>query len=508
MKKNVLYLLALICSLSFFTACNDDDDDKLEPIGDSVTGVYLGELKIALGDEKPGDDAEKIAQKVYITKTGDNTIEMQLKNFSFGAIELGTIKVDQCEAIKEGESYKFKGAQSMKLESVGDCDVALTGIIVGNKIDMDISVLAKADGATLNVQVIFSGTKLAADLSSEADMLTFTFDSNKIIGQPVISENDGTITFNVSKEITEEELSALVPQFTISPDATVTPASGEPQDFTDGQVVTYTVTSQDKVVVKKYKVSVKGEVYHYSFEEWGTKKETIIIYSGEYPYVINADWSSSNAALIPIKGMKLYDKDAPYPIVKVTEGKQGSAASITTLDTKGGVVLGNRIPKITAGSLFTGVFKIDMKTPLKSTQFGIPFAAKPTALKGYYKYTPGANYYLVGATIDKAAIDPTKHDECSIVAVLFEVTGNEVLDGASINDPNQVVLRAELFDGNTVTEWKEFNIQFEAKNGFVYDSSKNYKLAIVCSSSKNGATYSGAPGSVLMVDEFEVVLAN
>lgn len=503
MKKNVLCLLALICSLSFFTACNDDDD-KLEPIGDSVTGVYLGELKIALGDEKPGDDAEKIAQKVYITKTGDNTIEMQLKNFSFGAIELGTIKVDQCEAIKEGESYKFKGAQSMKLESVGDCDVALTGVIVGNKIDMDISVLAKADGATLNVQVIFSGTKLAADLSSEADMLTFTFDSNKIIGQPVISENDGTITFNVSKEITEEELSALVPQFTISPDATVTPASGEPQDFTDGQVVTYTVTSQDKVVVKKYKVSVKGEVYHYSFDAWGIKTAG----NYKYDYVMNADWDSSNDAVSTLITLGCYGKEDPFPILEVEAGKVGSAGSVATLDTKGKNIFGMRVPKITAGTLFTGLFKTNATVPLKSTQFGIPFAAKPAALKGYYKYTPGADYYLVGATIDKATIDPTKHDECSIVAVLFEASGNEVLDGASINDPNQVVLRAELFDGNTVTEWKEFNIQFEAKNGFVYDSSKSYKLAIVCSSSKNGATYSGAPGSVLMIDEFEVVLAN
>lgn len=28
MKKNLLYLLALVCSLTFFAACSSDDDDS------------------------------------------------------------------------------------------------------------------------------------------------------------------------------------------------------------------------------------------------------------------------------------------------------------------------------------------------------------------------------------------------------------------------------------------------------------------------------------------------
>ena len=31
MKKNLFYLFALICSMSLFTACSDDDDDKHFP---------------------------------------------------------------------------------------------------------------------------------------------------------------------------------------------------------------------------------------------------------------------------------------------------------------------------------------------------------------------------------------------------------------------------------------------------------------------------------------------
>ena len=32
MKKNLFYLFALICSMSLFTACSDDDDDTWQQI--------------------------------------------------------------------------------------------------------------------------------------------------------------------------------------------------------------------------------------------------------------------------------------------------------------------------------------------------------------------------------------------------------------------------------------------------------------------------------------------
>ena len=38
-----------------------------------------------------------------------------------------------------------------------------------------------------------------------------------------------------------------------------------------------------------------------------------------------------------------------------------------------------------------------------------------------------------------------------------------------------------------------------------YDATKTYKLAIVCSSSKDGANFNGAANSTLIVDELEVI---
>ena len=38
-----------------------------------------------------------------------------------------------------------------------------------------------------------------------------------------------------------------------------------------------------------------------------------------------------------------------------------------------------------------------------------------------------------------------------------------------------------------------------------YDSTKEYKLAIICSSSKEGDKFKGAANSTLIVDELEVI---
>lgn len=41
--------------------------------------------------------------------------------------------------------------------------------------------------------------------------------------------------------------------------------------------------------------------------------------------------------------------------------------------------------------------------------------------------------------------------------------------------------------------------------GKAYETSKSYKLAIVCSSSKDGDSFMGAGGSTLILDELEVI---
>ena len=107
--------------------------------------------------------------------------------------------------------------------------------------------------ATVAIAGTFS-CRQAEELSSEAEIVSFTFDTsvdaNSIVtSQPVI--NGDSITFSVSSDSVSEQLSALVPTITVSENATVSPASGSAVDFSQGSV-TFTVTAQDGVTTRAY----------------------------------------------------------------------------------------------------------------------------------------------------------------------------------------------------------------------------------------------------------------
>ena len=107
--------------------------------------------------------------------------------------------------------------------------------------------------ATVAIAGTFS-CRQAEELSSEAEIVSFTFDTsveaNSIVSsQPVI--NGDSITFSVSSDSVSGRLSALVPTITVSENATVSPASGSAVDFSQGSV-TFTVTAQDGVTTRAY----------------------------------------------------------------------------------------------------------------------------------------------------------------------------------------------------------------------------------------------------------------
>ena len=107
--------------------------------------------------------------------------------------------------------------------------------------------------ATVAIAGTFS-CRQAEELSSEAEIVSFTFDTsvdaNSIVtSQPVI--NGDSITFSVNSDSVSERLSALVPTITVSENATVSPASGSAVDFSQGSV-TFTVTAQDGVTTRAY----------------------------------------------------------------------------------------------------------------------------------------------------------------------------------------------------------------------------------------------------------------
>lgn len=48
MKKNLLYLFMLVCSVGLFTSCGDDDDDNNDK--PDVAGTYAGNLGVTIDE--------------------------------------------------------------------------------------------------------------------------------------------------------------------------------------------------------------------------------------------------------------------------------------------------------------------------------------------------------------------------------------------------------------------------------------------------------------------------
>lgn len=497
-KRSVLFLLLVICSIGLFAACDKNEgepNDPILPVEKELAGTYKGLLSILVNNQNLGDDA---IQKIYISKStfGDNLLKLELKNFSFGPMSLGDINVDSCVVTKKENVYAFNGNTILTLtEPIGTCPVSVTGTIENSKININISVAVAALGQ--DVVAKFAGSKMTGNESTEAKILTYTFDSNLITEQPAIDEDNGEITFKVIDSATDEDLKTLVPTITISEKATITPESGVAQDFSNGKKVTYTVVSEDGTV-KTYKVSVAGKqnILKYSFEEWESKGS----YDKPLPIDVLSTSSEGAAFIASLIG--------GAPTYKAEDKKEGNYA--IGLITRSYGNPNKLIPAIISGSVFTGIFDMSYLNTttgekLACTRFGLTYDKKPIRFKGWYKYAPGTKF--IDGSDPKNVIEIfNKIDECAIQAVLYKVeSDDDVLTGYDINNSPKRVAVAALTDGTAKAEYTEFDIPFVYLDGKTYEEGAKYKLAIVCSSSKEGDFFKGAEGSTLILDEIEVI---
>ena len=501
MKKNLFYLFALICSMSLFTACSDDDKPGgggeggvtlEEVITNDIAGNYKGDLAVTV----LGVPMEPVAQKVAVTKSGTEAVSLSINNFSFLGMSLGDIKLENCALAEENGAYTFTGTTSLNVTPVPGmnltADVAAEGsFTTGNptSITLNLDIKAELAGQQQDVTVVYTGTRLTGNESSEALITSFAIDSELVSEAPVIDNEAGTITFKV---LDSAESLVFAPTIEVSAGATVSPASGEEQDFSSA--VTYTVTAEDGTV-KTYTVSVvEQNVLTYSFEDWEDtdgNNDTLL------PEEI---WASSAAGAGILGGVLLEretNEDGTFAAKMMTFEYPGEANSL--------------IPKITAGSIFIGKFDMMpaiMGDRLSCTKFGLPAAdlgltKQPVRFKGMYKYTAGPKY--LNAADPENIVETEDVDQGSITAVLYkakDAAGKEVtLTGHDINTSENIVAYAMVITENT-EEYQNFDVEFEV-NG--YEPDGEYKFAIVCTSSIKGDTFNGAGGSTLIVDEFQVI---
>lgn len=362
-------------------------------------------------------------------------------------------------------------------------------------------------------------------LNAECDIeQAYIHADNKILLNSLFTNPSDTLV-NVQSDQTNIEftmrpfatLTKQAPIFRLTPGATISPESGSLQDFSKGPV-TYTVTSEDKQWSRTYQVSIKkGQTAMPNEIEF--EFEDAYISKGYYNWQENWNgnkldiWATGNSGF---KMSNSSSKPEKYPTVMIENGHRGKGVQLTTRRTSG---LADAVKKpIAAGNLFIGQFDATdaLFDAMKATKFGHPFcfSAKPAKLEGWYKYQAGENF------TDKNMKPLDRHDYGTIYAVLYEnidEKGNAVLlYGDNVQTSKQIVALALVGEtqddngkvaiGNT-PEWHHFSVDFEYKKTIEPFKLKNggYSLAIVSSSSSDGANFLGAVESTLWIDSFKLI---
>lgn len=341
---------------------------------------------------------------------------------------------------------------------------------------------------------------------------TFFHESDTV---KTVMYSDSRIFFTV-KPIAD--ITALPLHFEITPGATVSPADGSPQDFSNGPVE-YTVTSEDGQWQRKYTVSVlKYDMpgiqipLEYDFENtqlFTANKRTYYKWYDECNVgggtpMWQEVFSSANA------GFALSTSTAPaedYPSVSV-DGYQGKGIRLTTCSTGSWGALMRR--PLAAGNFFIGEFDVSvaLTNTLHTTHMGRPFSYKPLKVTGMYKYKAGDVFWKF---IDnKVEEHPEIKDRAAIYAVFYrnrDANGNDVMlygDDSKTN-PNIVGI-AEMETIPETDSWTPFEISFRYSEDIDPELLLNqgYNLTIVFTSSTDGAYYEGAPGSTLCIDNVKI----
>lgn len=314
------------------------------------------------------------------------------------------------------------------------------------------------------------------------------------------------------------DLTALAPIFNLTPGATIYPDNGSEQDFSNGPIV-YTTTSEDGQYKRNYRVNFifSKDMLEYNFDHFSLNTNAP---ANKYYVWTDLDdegnplnnWATGNPGYRMAKGSAQPDE---YPTTPWSEEGHETCVKLTTCET--GKFGSDRKMPIAAGNLFLGEF--DTKKALTAnaagvkgvlaTKFGLPIGSQPVSFSGFYKYKRGDVF------TDKNNEVKDSKDYGSIYAVFYDnhdVNGEPfVLHGDDVLSSDQIISIANIGQIDDTSEWTAFNLNFKLQPGKVIDpvklANRGYSLAIVSSSSINGATFEGAVGSTLWIDNFSIKCA-
>lgn len=166
------------------------------------------------------------------------------------------------------------------------------------------------------------------------------------------------------------------------------------------------------------------------------------------------------------------------------------------------------IGKFAAASLYSGKFNSLVGTNGAKIDFGQKFASRPTGLHGWFCYTSGKIDYR-GDNTPEGLGEKGTDDLCSIYIAIakapHQLDNTQTSTFFDFENDDNIIAYGELPDAEAVStnnEWKEFNVELKYKD---ITPQTEYYLIIVCSSSKYGDYFTGSTGSIMYIDDLELL---
>ena len=233
-----------------------------------------------------------------------------------------------------------------------------------------------------------------------------------------------------------------------------------------------------------------------------TTESMISLYNGGFEYW----WMDGKVAYPTEKGTSYWDTSnqgaASFGGSNTTETTEvvHSGSKAAKLESKYIVI------KFAAASMYTGSFGQLVGTSGAKLNWGVPFTARPTALKGYMQYAP-VKINRVGSNLPAGAPGKGETDQCGMYCALL--TEALKVDNTNMStfpdwekDPRVIAYGALPIEQNVHSggQWKEVNIPLVYRDL----TTKPTHLLVVFSASKYGDYFHGGEGSILYVDDFSL----
>lgn len=201
MKKNLFFVFTMLCALSFFTACSDDDDNKTDDGWKAISATYTAEtLKLTMGGTEVAD------QSVKVDASSAEQATITLANLIPGEAE---VKIE-AKMVKTGESYALEGSNTNDLRTVSAKGTVGAGVLT---LDATLKITAPIAGtwklaeiAKDESETFVSGPVSMVWEAAEGTMLGFL----PVTSIPNIAEGFGSIALEVLQSVTFQEDGQIV----------------------------------------------------------------------------------------------------------------------------------------------------------------------------------------------------------------------------------------------------------------------------------------------------------